>query len=486
MDFFEPIFYVFILTYLIVYYIVPNRYRYLVFFTGSYFFYGYSNPKLLIVLIIASAISYVGGLLIVKSEFNRGVYTIFFLLEIVLLGLFKYTEFLIDNINLLLVKLNPSLTLQIRFHFFMPIGLSFIVFQACTYLSDVYRKKMEVEKNPIKVGAFVAFFPTVLSGPIQKARFLLPQISNPAKFDYFQAQKGVLLYVWGLFEKIIVANSLMIISKNINGDYLNHSSAEILLASICFSLYIYADFSSYSDMARGISKLMGIDVGRNFKNPYLSKTISEFWTRWHVSLNEWFVENIYIPLGGNRKGVIRKYINTLIVFGISGLWHGAKWHFVAWGVINGVLAISGQILSPVKKRLYTLAHIDENVESIVFIKRGIVFFLITLTWVFFSEGIIDSLRICKRILLFDFVSLFDPALINICGTAVATFLTAFATIFFCIVQFSRQNETKGYSMYKRQPLFIQCMIVAVLICVCVFAACNTDAHVDTQFLYFQF
>lgn len=326
----------------------------------------------------------------------------------------------------------------------------------------------------------------MLSGPIQKARILIPQISNPAKFDYDQAQKGVLLFVWGIFEKIMVANQLMNISTTVIGDYLNRSSAEILIAAISFSLYIYADFSSYSDMARGISKIRGIDIGRNFMNPYLSKTTSEFWTRWHVSLNEWFVENVYIPLGGNRKGSIRKYINMLIVFVISGLWHGANWHFVAWGAINGIFAVIGQIAAPVKKKLYAKLNIDENVESIVLIKRMIVFFLITLTWVFFTTGIKDSLIICKKIVLFDFVSIFDSDLLNIGGTAVVTFVTIIATAFFGIVQCSRQNEASSYSKYKRQPFMIQCLIVAVIICVCIFVVCNTDANVDTQFSYFQF
>lgn len=486
MNFLNLGFYAFIVVFFTIYYIVPNKYRYIVIFAGSYFFYGYSNPKLLIILVIATIISYAGGWLIPKFNYCKAIYATFFILEIALLGVFKYTDFIINNINLLLERLYPTIQIHTHFNLVMPIGLSFIVFQACTYLSDIYRKKMNTEKNIVLYGAFVSFFPTVLSGPIQKARKLIPQISNPSEFNYDQAQKGVLLFVWGLFEKILVANNLMKISTTIVGDYLNHSSAEILIAAISFSLYVYADFASYSDMARGIGKVLGIDVGMNFNNPYLSITTSEFWTRWHMSLNEWFVENVYIPLGGNRKGVIQKYFNMMIVFGISGLWHGADWHFVAWGLINGIIVVLGQIIAPAKEKLYQKMCVNEKAESIVFVKRVIVFFLITLTWIFFTAGIMDSLRIWKRILFFDFVSVFNPQLLNICGTTVATFVTFVATLIFCVIQYSRQNETTNYIKYKRQPFIVQCFIVAVIICVCIFAVCNTDANVDTQFLYFQF
>ncbi len=486
MNFLNLVFYVFILLFLAVYYVVPNKYRYIVIFIGSYVFYGYSDPQILIVLIIASLISYAGGWLIQKSNFSKAVYTVFFLLEIVLLGLFKYTEFVISNLKFVLSKINENLVIQAQFRLLMPVGLSFIVFQACTYLSDVYRKRIDVVKNPVKHGAFVAFFPTLLSGPIQKSRSLIPQIENPARFDYERAQKGVLLFIWGLFQKIMVANRLMVISTTVFGDYPNRSSAELLIAAVCFSLYIYADFSSYSDMARGVSKVMGIEVGRNFLNPYLSTTISEFWTRWHVSLNEWFVENIYIPLGGNRKGILRKYFNMMVVFGISGLWHGAHWHFVAWGVINGILAIIGQMTAPAKKKLYAKLKVDENTEGVLFIKRVIVFLLITMTWVSFNSKLLESLEILKKIIRFDFVSIFNPALLNIGGTAVFTFVTFLTVLIFCIVQYSRRDEAAGFIRYKRQPFVIQCLMAAVIICICIFAVCDTDAIVDTQFLYFQF
>ena len=485
MDFLSLLFLGAFAGFMVIYYLTPAKYRYLAVLGGSYIFYGFGYPKMLISLIGLTAVSYIGGLLI-ETKKSRVAFVLSFAIEIIVLIVFKYTNFIIGNINALQSKLGIDARLSIEWNILLPVGLSFIVFQTCSYLSEVYRGKTSAEKNFLRYAAYAAFFPTVLSGPIQKARNLLPQIKSPKGFDYEQAQKGTILFAWGAFEKILVANNLSIIVTRILDDYLNHSSMEILIGACCFSLYIYADFNAYSDMARGVSKLLNIDVGRNFNNPYLSKSTSEFWNRWHTSLNEWFIENLYIPLGGNRKGTIRKYFNILIVFFVSGLWHGAQWHFVIWGLFNGVLVVIGQVLKPVKAKIYEKTGISEDVESIVFLKRFILFGLITMTWMFFHSGVRDALRICKRIALFDFVSIFNPGLLNISGTATATFMTVVVTILFCIIQNCRQNESDYYEKYKKQPFIMQCILMAIIICMCVFGACNVDANVDAKFLYFNF
>ena len=485
MNYISLVFFIFLLLFFIIYHCIPPKKRYIVLFIGSYIFYGYANPKMLLALILITSISYVGGLAINKWH-NRLSYSIPFILEILVLFIFKYINFTINSINWLMNNLSLHAHLNINWNLALPIGLSFIIFQSCTYLSDVYRKNFKIEKNIIKYAAFVAFFPTILSGPIQKARNLLPQINNPKKFELEDGKQGTMLFIWGLFEKIMIANNLSALSNSILNNYINHSSFEVLIGAIAFSLYIYADFSSYSDMARGISRLLGIDVGKNFNNPYLSKSISEFWNRWHISLNEWFIENIYIPLGGNRKGKLRKYINILIVFLISGLWHGAYWHFVVWGLLNGVFSIIGQIIKPLKSKIYNRIKIDEEVESIVFIKRAIVFYLITLTWVFFNKDISVALEICKKIVLFDYLSLFDPNILSIFINNVNTFILILMITLFCIIQIKRQNEEKVYEKYSRQPFIFQCLVLAIIICVCIFGSFSTTNNVDNSFLYFNF
>ena len=485
MNYLSLTFLLFLVLFFATYYAVPSRFRYIVLFIGSYIFYGSSHPTMLITLIGLTIVSYFGALAIEQSH-SKLAYVTSFALEITILVAFKYTTFIIHNCNLILSILHTGLLIDTEWNIMLPVGLSFIVFQTCAYLSDVYHKKISAEKNPIRYAAYASFFPTVLSGPIQKGRILLPQIKQAKNFEFEEAQKGTILFAWGAFEKILVANNLNLIVTRIIDDYLNHSSMEILIGACCFSLYIYADFNSYSDMARGISKLFNIDIGRNFNNPYTSASTGEFWNRWHVSLNEWFIENVYIPLGGNRKGTLRKYINTLVVFLISGLWHGSQWHFVIWGLFNGFLVIIGQMLRPIKRKIYESIQISEEVESIVFMKRFIVFGLITMTWMFFHSGILDAIRICKRILLFDFVSIFNPELLNISGTSVTTFITAIVTFLFCVIQNIRQNESKAYQKYKAQPFIFQCMLISIIICVCIFGACNTDSFIDKSFLYFQF
>ncbi len=484
MDYLGLLFFAFLTILVVVYYLVKPKYRYIVLFLGSYFFYGYINPSYIFSLILVTVISYTGGIVINKWR-RKSVYVCFFLLEIIVLAVYKYTAFLLSNFNLIVYKMSGK-SFSTDWNIILPIGLSFMIFQACTYLSDVYRNSIRTERNIIRYATFVAFFPTVLAGPIQKARELLPQITCPKDFDYEQAKKGTILFVWGAFEKIMVADKLGEVYKSILPDFQNRSSAEILIGAVSFSLYIYADFSSYSDIARGISRLLGINIGKNFNNPYLSCSIAEFWKRWHVSLNEWFVENVYIPLGGNRKGTIRKYFNVLIVFLLSGLWHGANWHFVVWGGLNGMLSIIGMVITSIKDRTHKKIKVDDKIESLEFIRRIIVFYLITLTWMFFNASTMDAIRICKKLLIFNFLSLFDPNLLSISGTPVSTFVTVVATLFFCGMQIKRQNERSMIESYNRQPIIIQCLLLAIVICICIFGRFATDSYVDTRFLYFDF
>ena len=488
MNFITSTFFVFILLFFIFYYITPKRCRYFVLLVGSYVFYGWGSPEALLILLLTTAITYIGGFAIEKSGRDRRIFALFFTLNIFVLLFFKYTNFAITNLNKLALALNPGWKIIGLQNIMLPVGLSFYIFQSCSYLGDVYRRGIPAERNFFRYAAFVSFFPTILSGPIQKSRELLPQIKAPADFEEERAIKGFILFVWGLFQKIVVANSLAAIVNKVFNNYLSYQpdTPYYIVAAISFSLYIYADFSSYSDMARGISKLLGIEIKRNFNNPYLSTSLSEFWTRWHVTLNEWFIENIYIPLGGNRKGTARKYLNTMIVFLISGLWHGASWHFAVWGVLNGVLSVIGQILRPLKKKFYEMIHVDESTSSIVWIRRVIVFWLITLTWVFFRNDIHTSFIIIRRMIWFSPIRLFTPDILNICGSPVQTLLIIIATVIFCFVQYQRKDERGYYLRFKQQPVLIQCTCLAAVICVCVFVASSASTTLNTEFLYFQF
>ncbi len=282
----------FITAFVIIYYCVSARYRYIPLLGASILFYGWSDWHYLPILAGVILISYTGGVALYHHR-SRLIYAAFFIADLGVLFFFKYTNFFILNWNAVTGGTLSELDI------ILPVGLSFYVFQSVSYLSDVYRKGMAPERNILRYGAFVSFFPTILSGPIQKSRAMLPQIQNP-RFDSEQAIKGVILFIWGAFVKTCVANRLLTIVGTVftSDAYSTYGTAYYIAAAVSFSLYIYADFSSYSDMAQGVSMILGIDIGRNFLNPYLSTSLSEFWRRWHSSLNDWFIENIYIPLGG--------------------------------------------------------------------------------------------------------------------------------------------------------------------------------------------
>lgn len=485
MTFLDLPFYLFLSLFLLVFYIVQNKHRYLVIAGASFLFYGIGGYKMLFLLLLSIAITYVGGLVLEKKP-KRSVMLFFSLADLSILIVFKYTNFFIENVNRVMGRILPNVHPIAELSLVLPIGLSFFIFQSMTYLSDVYRRGMQAEKNPLRYAAFVAFFPTVLSGPIQKSRNVLPQIKNPSPFSYDQAKKGILFLVWGMFEKLIVANNLALIVNRIYNDLESYNGVYYLFAAISFSFYIYADFSSYSDMARGIAKLMGIDVGKNFDNPYLSVSCAEFWNRWHKSLNDWFVENVYIPLGGNRKGLIRKYVNVMVVFFVSGLWHGAHWNFIAWGVINGLFVLVGQIVKPLKTRIYSFLGVDEEVESVRILRQLIVFLLLSTTWIFFRNGTRNSVYIINRILHIQLIQFFDQNLLSLAGTQISTLLTLVGLVFFIVVQLKRKNEAKSYEVFKRQPLLMQCCMVAILFYLCIFGYCSGNVEVNTQFLYFNF
>ena len=301
---------------------------------ASWLFYGWGKPSFLLSLVAITLWTWIGGL-VLENWNSKRVYVFFFAGCILLLGSYKYTSFLLVNLNRIGRFLGKN-AIDIP-EVLIPVGLSFYIFQVCSYLGDVHHEKIVAERNFIRYASFAAFFPTILSGPIQKARDLLPQLKCPKSFEYANGLHGFLRVMWGIFTKICVADQLSYVLESINLEENDPWMASwFLFSAIAFSIYIYADFVSYSDIAIGLAQILGIYVRPNFLNPYLSCSLTEFWERWHASLNEWLVEYVYIPLGGNRHGVLRKYVNIMIVFLISGLWHGASWHYVVWGGLKWI------------------------------------------------------------------------------------------------------------------------------------------------------
>lgn len=318
----------------------PLKYQNLLLVIASYIFYGWWDWRFLILIAFTTLCSYFSGILLEKWDHSRRAKRWIcgsnIVLNLAILGYFKYCNFFGENLAALFRSLGfhaDWVTLDIL----LPVGISFYTFQALSYSIDVYRKKIAATHNVIAFIAFISFFPQLVAGPIERATNLLPQILQPRKFDYPEAVDGMKQILWGAFKKMVIADNCAMAVNSIFAEYTTLDGFNLFLGAIFFTFQIYGDFSGYSDMAIGTAKLFGIRLMQNFKYPYFSRDIAEFWRRWHISLQTWFRDYIYIPLGGSRCSKWKVARNTLIIFLVSGFWHGANWTFVVWGVYHALL-----------------------------------------------------------------------------------------------------------------------------------------------------
>ncbi len=371
----------------VVCFALPRRVRSLWLLAASYFFYGRYNLGYTLLLAGVTLVSYGSGLLVqrcIDREKPKGQAKCWvacaFVINLGLLCYFKYAGFLLSSVERLFGHPGESSTFA---SIILPVGISFYVFQALGYVVDVYRQKLRAEKNIIRYGLFVAFFPQLASGPIGRALELLPQIASQPRFDAEKARRGLVEFCWGAFLKLMIADRLTLLVNTVYADHTAYSGALLLIAAIAYSFQIYCDFASYSYMALGCARVLGYDLVQNFNTPYFSISITDFWRRWHISLSSWFRDYLYIPLGGSRKGKLRKHLNTMIVFFVSGLWHGANWTFVVWGCLNGALQVIGNSLKPLRMRLCKAVHCNPDAPGNRALRIVFTFLMVTVTWVFF-------------------------------------------------------------------------------------------------------
>ncbi len=342
---------------------------------ASLTFYSFWNVKYTFLMLISICITYLTGIFIEnnrdsKNKMKVAVFLCFFI-NLGILFIFKYFNFFMD----LAAKIS-SKEFNIALDLLLPVGISFYTFQALGYTIDVYRKDLKAEKNFIDYALFVSFFPQLVAGPIERSRNLLPQIKNPKKFSYDNLVRGLVLFVYGMFLKLLIADRAAIFVNDAFSSYKIHSREFLIIGGLLFTIQIYCDFYSYSIMAKGSAKILGIDLMDNFKEPLLSKSITEFWRRWHISLSTWFKDYLYIPLGGNRRGSFRKCLNLLIVFLVSGLWHGAELSFVFWGLIHGVFNVLENIFGINKNSKRKNIFIDT-------IRRVLTFIIVVFAFIYF-------------------------------------------------------------------------------------------------------
>jgi len=368
-----------------IYFVIPKKLRYIWLLMASYYFYMSWNPRYAILMLLSTIITYVSSIGIEKSNaiLWKMVWVAGSLISnLSILCIFKYANFILVNIERVLITIGIEIT-ECRLDLLLPVGISFYTFQALSYTIDVYRGKIKAERNILKYSLFVSFFPQLVAGPIERSKNLLYQIQNCEEiklWNFERVRDGFLLMMWGLFQKLVIADRISLLVDTVINNYEKYGFVEISVAMILFAFQIYCDFGGYTNIARGTARIMGFELMKNFQQPYLATSIKEFWRRWHISLTSWFTDYVYIPLGGNRKGSIKKYVNILIVFGISGFWHGASWNFIVWGLVHAVFQIIGDIKDRIEKKFCIRKSESESrkIRSVL-----VTFVLVDFAWIFF-------------------------------------------------------------------------------------------------------
>ncbi|MBZ0204722.1 MAG: MBOAT family protein [Flavobacteriales bacterium] len=354
---------------------------------ASYVFYGWWDWRFLLLIIFSSALDYLCGLGLERSSNDRKrkwILSISLVMNLGLLGVFKYFNFFTAELALQASRLGVELQ-PFTLNVLLPVGISFYTFQTLSYTIDVYRRRMRATRNPLAFFTYVAFFPQLVAGPIERASELLPQILRPRKFDFKEAVSGVEQMLWGFFKKIVIAdNCARFVALIFDGDTIGSTHGGMLaLGAVLFAFQIYGDFSGYSDIAIGVARLLGIKLMTNFSYPYFSRNIAEFWRRWHISLSTWFRDYLYIPLGGSRVPMGKAVRNIFIIFLVSGFWHGANKTFIAWGAYNALLFMPLFFLKRNRADLKVIAH-DRRIPPLTDVVRMLITFgLVCIGWVFF-------------------------------------------------------------------------------------------------------
>lgn len=473
----------------ISFYCLPHRFRWSLLLAASCFFYMFFKPIYILILFFTIIIDYFAGILIEKNQ-NPVRKRLLLLLSICanvgILAFFKYYNFLVENINTVLEYLPTHKSLSL-INILLPIGLSFHTFQAMSYTIEVYRGRQKAERHFGIYALYVMFYPQLVAGPIERPQNVLHQFHEVKRFNYNNLRSGLILMSWGFFKKCVIADRLALFVNEAYGNIPAYEGISLIVATVFFSFQIFCDFSGYSDIALGTARCMGYNLMLNFNKPYLSTGINEFWRRWHISLSTWFRDYVYIPLGGNRVRASRRYFNLFIVFMLSGVWHGANWTFLVWGILHGIFLVSELVL---KKWIHLPANIL-NLNFSKFFFRALVFFLVTFSWIFFRAPTLkDAFTVIKKIpadyssQIANILSNFHNARGHILyvNQTSADFVLAIATII-VLIGFHNLQKEQNFDEWllkksKRSRWAIYYLMVVSFVLLGVFK--------KTEFIYFQF
>jgi len=372
---------------------LPQRFRWLLLLVASYYFYMCWRPAYALVLVLITAIDFCVGISLAratKPKVRKAILLASLAANLGILFVFKYYDFVAHSLNSLSTSpILPDIALV------LPIGLSFHTFQSMGYTVDVYRRKIEPERDWGTFATFIVFFPQLVAGPIERAGDLLPQLRHFIDFDYHRVTNGLKLMAWGLFKKVVVADRIARIVDPIYADPQTRCGPVLILAAVAFGYQIYCDFSGYSDIAIGAAEVLGVRLSMNFRAPYHSRSLREFWTRWHITLSTWFRDYVYIPLGGNRVSSPRWAFNILVVFALSGMWHGANWTFLIWGLHHAILLIASRFTEGIRRVGYRLVRLDRTPLLLASLETAATFGAVMIGWIFFRAS---SLQVAGTIL----------------------------------------------------------------------------------------
>ncbi len=470
---------------LLLYFLLPKKAKWPMLLVASYFFYAFYQPALLFLIVLTTLISWLASRRIEKTE-NKTARKIWLSLTlIVCLGVlffYKYFDFLSLSAYSLVSLLGGEVSL-VTLNLILPVGVSFYTFQTLSYVIDIYRGDIESEKNFFFYALFVSFFPQLVAGPIERPSNLIPQLKDPHPCQKNDMIKGAKHMLVGFFKKIVVADT---ISVYVDAVYHNPEGATglgVLLATMLFAVQIYCDFSGYTDIAIGCARIMGIRLMKNFDHPYHAQSIKEFWSRWHISLSTWFRDYLYIPLGGNRKGKVRRYLNLFIVFLVSGLWHGANWTFVLWGMLHGIYQIIGHLTISTRNHLLEKTGIGKHKTLVRVGRTFITFLLVDFAWLFFrARSVTEACALIKHL----FTSWDTPITetLRMMGLTLVGALTVLFGILTLIVidhLLHYEDDGDGSDALVKNGVFIYVIWVILLLWVLLLSK-----GLSSTFIYFQF
>ncbi|WP_223608956.1 MBOAT family protein [Chryseobacterium sp. OSA05B] len=461
----------------ILYWCVFNKnykFQNMLLLAASFYFYGCWDWRFLFLLVFSILLDYFSGIQIENSKTKKQA-TFWLVLSIGInlgfLGFFKYYNFFIENFAELLKTFGFGVNMWLL-KVILPVGISFYTFHGLSYVIDVYKKRIPAERNYVDYAVFVSYFPLLVAGPIERATHLLPQIQRKRSFDYERAKDGMAQILWGFFKKMVIADNCAPIVNEIFTNYHTESASNLILGAVLFAFQIYGDFSGYSDIALGTSRLFGIELLKNFSYPYFSRDIAEFWRRWHISLSSWFRDYLYIPLGGSKGGLWMKIRNTFIIFLVSGFWHGANWTFIIWGGLNALFFLPLLIAEKNRHHLEVVA-MGKIIPSFREIFSILITFALTcFAWIFFrAASVSDALGYIKGMIspsLFSFPTAFHPVLAGL-------------IIFMLGMEWMNRTHDYGLKIQERKW-----WIQAVIYIVVAYLTLNFANFGSNEFIYFQF